>query len=198
MLGTDMGDVKVEPAVIVIIHKRGAHAGTIRQGTALDRDVLKCSIAVVAVESLPAEVIDYIKVREPVIVEISPYGAQAQTFVTGSSPLRHVGECSIAVVVVKLVRLSIAGVKRCGNVLAWIHVPPHVQIQISVIVIVRPRGHRSAAVFAQARLPGNVCERAVSIVVEQLIGPERPAHKQVFVAVIVVVGKQSDAYSIQT
>src|SRR5689334_18651487 len=108
MLRTDMGDVKVEPAVIVIIHKRGAHAGAVCQGPALHRDVLKCSIAVVTVERLPAKVIDYIKVREPVIVEIPPYGAQTQAFVSDSSTLCHVGECSIAVVVVKLVRLSIA------------------------------------------------------------------------------------------
>ena len=98
---------------------------------------------------------------------------------------------------VKLVGLAIAGIESCRDVFAGIHVTSHVKIKQAVIVVVGPGSYGRATILAQSRLPGDVSESAIAVVVKQLVRLEGAAHKQVFVAVIVIVGKDCGAHSIQ-
>src|SRR5262249_12082903 len=127
-----------------------AHSRPVGEGVALDGYVLERPISVVAIESFSAEVIDHVKVRITVVIEVSPHRPETQAFVADACPLRYVGKCAVAVVVIKLVRLSVAGVEGGGNNRARIQVPADIQVKKPIVVVVRPGGYGGDRVLSQA------------------------------------------------
>jgi hypothetical protein len=100
--------------------------------------------------------------------------------------LGDVGEGSVAVVAEQL--------SRSFDV--WIEFAADVEIQVAVVVEVRPgRGLRRAVGFAEPGLEGDVGERAVAVVVQQRVGmpavlppPGASQHEEVVVTIIVIIG----------
>src|SRR4051794_9607551 len=198
MLRTDVGHIQVEFAIIVIVDERGAHPSAVSQGIAFDRDIGKSAVAIVAIKGLAAEIVYHIKVWKAVIIKVTPDRAQAQSCFSYACLFRHISKSAVTVIVVKLVRFSVAGVKRGGNVFTRVHVSAHVEVKKAVIVIVGPRRYGGAAIFTNAGFLCDVSKSAIAIVVEQLVGLEGAAYEEVFMSVIVIVGKHGHTGAIKT
>src|SRR5271165_4145234 len=141
-----MGDVVVKSAVIVVINERRAHAGTISKSVALHGYVFERSISVISVQSLPAEIIDHIQIGETVVVVIPPDHTQTQARVGHAGPFRYIGKGSVAVIVVELIRLTVAGVESSRDIFSRIEISPHIEIKESIVVVVGPGCDCRAAV----------------------------------------------------
>ena len=83
---------------------------------------------------------------------------------------------------IKLVGLTVAGVKSGWDVLARVNIAANIEVEESV-------GHRGTAILANSRLPGDIGKRSISVIAEQLVRFEGAAYEQVFVSIVVIVGK---------
>src|ERR1700730_655654 len=74
-------NVEIKLAVVVVVQPGNAHTGANILHASLFRNIREGSVAVVAIEILAAEIIDYVKVRPLVAIGISPGAAEAEASV---------------------------------------------------------------------------------------------------------------------
>src|SRR5437667_2777148 len=207
----ESGDDKIRQTIVVVIGEVHAHAGeraavSIHGNTGEETDFLKRSVTLVVIEKLDHGIVGHEDVDAAVTVIIGKGDAEALAGLREAALLRHFGEMAVAVIVVHERRDGLEDVGVTIGAVALlvfaapdvVEIPLHVtqndKIEQAVVVQVHPSGASRPSAAGDASLLRYVSERAVAVVVVELVASVG-GYEDVFVAVIVVV-TYGDAHSI--
>src|SRR5208282_757777 len=196
-----VGHPEIHAPVAIDICKYRTHGGRVLAvlsvGDALlGSDFFKRAVVLVVEEEVLGLIVGDIDVGITIAVIIRCRDAHGAAFVGANSGLvGHVGEGSVAVVVIKAVRLGgvieRAGIVVGGIVLAILgielDVTPDEQIDAAVTIVVQPSGADRPAIHLDTGLFGHVFERAVAAVAIENRSPIA-GYEQIDKAIVVEVG----------
>src|SRR5208283_4179433 len=196
-----VGHPEIHAPVAVDIGKYRTHGGSVLAilsvgDTLFGSDFLKRAVVLIVEEEVLGLIVGNVNVGITIAVVIRGRDAHGAAFVGADSGLvGHVGEGSVAVVVIKAVGLG-GVVERAGIVVGGIvvailgielHVAADEEIGTTVTVVIEPSGADRPAVNIDPSFFGHIFEGAVAAVAIE----NRPAvagHEQIDKAVVVEIG----------
>jgi len=128
--------------------------------------IVERAIAVIAIEGVPAEIVDDVQIRKAVAIVVAPYRAQAQSQLADPGLFGDIGEGTIPVVVVELIGQTVSRIESGRNIRPRVQISPDIEIEKAVIVVIGPGSDCRTAILGDPRLLSDLSERSVSVVMK--------------------------------
>ena len=222
ILPDPVGDEYVQQAIVVVIADGYAHR-TLGIAVPIDGQprfkarVLECTVTVVNVKEIRTHVVDLIDILKPVIVEVAEDHPKAPAGVLADQArsFGHIRKSSVAVVMVEDGLLAFEVIRRAGDGDPFHHtrmglVRPrsgmrgvqfdkvcHIEVQITIVVVVSKRSPHAPFGEAPMRIPdarrfANFRESAVPIISIELVRT-KAGDVEIGKAVVIVVARGAAA-----
>ena len=195
--GPHVADVEILRAVVVVVEPGNAHSRANVFDRRLRGNIGERSVAMVAVEILPAKIVDHVEIGPAIAVVIAPPAAKAVTRVVlvQARLCGDIAERAVALVAHQKVRRPVFGIVIGRRIFVLpgalvVGVQAEVNVEPSVAIVVR-RGRAGEGSLGRIREPervGLLAKLAAAFIQEQqrAIGAH---HDDVLAAVVVEIGE---------
>ena len=195
LLGPDVTDVEVEPAVVVEITELDIHPLVSVPADGLVSHVREGSVGIHAINTILAEVVGICQILVAVVVVVGSAGVERPSNVVHTHFLSDVSEGSVAVIAIEHVGPGIPSgfeiLVHCPRAfqspqMFVAKVVPDIEIEVTIVIVIEPDGRVPVTPVTHASRLGYVRESAVPvIVIENVRSPLDDI--QIQMAVIVII-----------